>query len=91
MRNALYHISSKRSAKNYGIEAKKPLFLQKLWANGNIEGKNVLDKVEGFAKMHGCDVVYSILSDSSCFPKKWFQSHGYMVNDNNNIIFKKMQ
>lgn len=97
------YVSTPEHAKEYGIEAKKPLFIQNL-QNNTIKnvgiGSQLLNEIEEFAKKNNCDVIFgyiaqnakmikegSVLSDHSNI-KWWLSKRGYAVNEETNDFHK---
>lgn len=69
----IYEISKPEHAKEYGIEAKKPLYLKRLWVDEGCrnkgEGTKLLNEIEQYAKNNDCDIVFGHIPQKSEFTK----------------------
>jgi hypothetical protein len=85
-------------ALEYGLIAKKPLFLI-----GNFEiNQNIFERVDEYAKNNGNDLVFGHISEHPAFKrgstetkqsfisliKYWLHDNGYAVNQENNDFYK---
>jgi GNAT superfamily N-acetyltransferase len=73
-----FYETTSEHAKEYGIEAKKPLYVQNLCVSENERlkgiGKKVLNYLEEYARKNGNDVIFGHVSAKASFTKDSRQS-----------------
>jgi GNAT superfamily N-acetyltransferase len=73
-----FYETTPENAKDFGIEAKKPLYVQNLFVSENERligiGKKVLNYLEDYARKNGNDVIFGYVERKASFTKDSRQS-----------------